>query len=210
MFILGIIKSWTFGGFGLDKTYILIFFVALSQFLVNFVYFVGMFYPSGSRVLLHVSCLRTIGQLFTEPLFALVMSDFVTRLSILRNERQIATKLQPLNLFLGGIALLRFTSAIPELLQIGGKRSLEEATILIRVEGMTHYQLLQESHSALAYQMVEGVSVTFSLVLVTFIAIWLHNRLLWGVWLVKTGLIIAVAVFGIQYVFEHTELAVRC
>jgi hypothetical protein len=37
MYVLVVIKVWTFGGFGLDKTYILIFFAALSQFLVNFV-----------------------------------------------------------------------------------------------------------------------------------------------------------------------------
>lgn len=116
--------------------------------------------------------------MFLEPVLVLTVSDFASRLCILRNERHIATKLQPLNTLLGGIALLRFTFAIPDLLQLSGK-SLEESTMLIKIEGMTHYQLLSESHTALAYWLVEGVFIGYSLLLITVVTVWLKTRLMW-------------------------------
>ena len=93
LYALGIIKTWSFGGFGLDKTYVLLFFQGLAQFLVNLVYLLGLFNLDGGRMLLHVSILRSLGQMFAEPLLAAIIGDFAVRLSILRNERALANKL---------------------------------------------------------------------------------------------------------------------
>jgi hypothetical protein len=58
LYALGIIKTWSFGGFGLDKTYVLLFFSGLCQFMINLVYMLGLFNLEGGRVLMHFSVLR--------------------------------------------------------------------------------------------------------------------------------------------------------
>ena len=102
---LGAIKAWTFGGFGLDKTYVLIFFAALVQFLVNLVLsilttnYLGLYNRlflqfrrriTLSSVISQVKhfkyyLYRTLGGLFVEPLLAMIMGDFMIRLCLLRN-----------------------------------------------------------------------------------------------------------------------------
>ncbi len=52
------IKVWSFGGFGLDKTYVLMFFEALAQLMGQMVLILGWLFKDGGRVLLNVSCLR--------------------------------------------------------------------------------------------------------------------------------------------------------
>ena len=56
--LLIVIKFWTFGGFGLDKTYVLLFFTSLSLSLPLIVDIFGFFSPNGGRILLHLSVLR--------------------------------------------------------------------------------------------------------------------------------------------------------
>lgn len=73
-----------------------------------------------------------------EPLFAMILGDFVARLCTLRNERQIANKLQPLNTLIAAIAVLRLITAIPQMLTLFG-HTIEESTMLIKVDGLTHY-----------------------------------------------------------------------
>jgi hypothetical protein len=99
--------------------------------------------------------------------------------------------------FIGGLAMLRFIATLPELLQLNMTKTLEESTMLIRVEGMTHYQLLIESHTSLSYWLVEGICLTFSLILVSFILVWLKTRIMWALWAFKFSILLAMAVFGV-------------
>ena len=104
----------------------------------------GFFFSNGSRVLLHLSCLKTLGAMFVEPIFAMILGDFAVRLCLLRNERMVANRILPFNTLIGAISVLRLITALPQLLTLFGN-TIEESTIFIRVEGMTHYQLLSES-----------------------------------------------------------------
>ena len=85
--LLAVIKCWSFGGFGLDKTYILLFFTAVALTLPLLVDLFAYFNPYGGRLLLHISILRTLGNMFVDPLLAMTVIDFTNRVCILRNER---------------------------------------------------------------------------------------------------------------------------
>ncbi len=60
-----------------------------------------------------IDFIRTLGGMFVEPIFAMILGDFVVRLCILRNERAIAQKLEPVNILIGSAAVLRLLTTIP-------------------------------------------------------------------------------------------------
>ena len=115
--------------------------------------------------------------MFVEPFFAMILGDFVVRLCILRNERTLANKLQPINNLIGALSILRFcTTGIPEILNITTK--LDESNILVKIEGLTRYELVSETYNARAYQLVEGFCIMYSIVLIGFLTVWLKTRFL--------------------------------
>jgi hypothetical protein len=128
-----------------------------------------------------------------EPVFTLILSDFASRLCILRNERHLANKLQPLNYFIGAIALLRFVSLLPQLLFTS---DMEQVNVLTKTEGLTHYALPGES--TLAYNLVDGICVAYSIILLTFLTVWLKTRMLCFLWLAKLAMLIAIAIYSVQ------------
>ena len=146
----------------------------------------GLAYSEGGRFLLHLSTLRSIGQLFIEPTFAMIAADFVQRLCVLRNERQLAMKLEPVNSLLAALTLVRLATILPGVL---GLPSVESTTLLVRVTGQTRYELASESASA--YRTAECLFVlSYSLVLSAFVAVWLRSKMLWCLWLLKAGLLL--------------------
>ena len=143
-----------------------------------------------------MSCLRTLGQLFIEPLFCMILGDFTIRLCNLRNERQLATKLQPLNTLISALSLLRLGRAISELFAL----DLSATTTFQALPGQIHYALYSEASDALSYQLLEGVFLLFTLTLIIFSVIWLRSRTLTLVWLVKAGIFIAKVAFSVRSV----------
>ena len=66
-----------------------------------------------------------------EPLIVLIMIDFITRLSYLRNERHIAYKISPLTLFVGGISIVRLMGSFPNMFVNIDK------SVFLNIEGIT-------------------------------------------------------------------------
>ena len=116
----------------------------------------------------------------------MIAADFVQRLCILRNERQLAMKLEPFNMLLAALTLVRLATTLPEVL---GLPSIDGTTLLVRETGQTRYELASESTSA--YRIAECLFVlSFSVVLSAFVTVWLRSKTLWCLWLLKTGLLL--------------------
>ena len=116
----------------------------------------------------------------------MIAADFVQRLCVLRNERQFAMKLEPANMLIAGLTLVRVATTLPEIL---GLPSIEGTTLLVRVKGQTRYELASESTSA--FRITDSLFVlSFSLVLSAFLAVWLRSKTLWCLWLLKAGLLL--------------------
>ena len=71
--------------------------------------------------------------MFIEPIVTLIISDFVVRLSNLRNERHISQKLSNLTWFISFIAITRFAMSLPDLFVYA------ERSVFIHEAGMTYY-----------------------------------------------------------------------
>ena len=125
--------------------------------------------------------------LFTEPLFALILVDFIERLSSLRNEKHISTKIKPLAYFIGAACLLRLASLIPDLFY-----STERA-VLITYEGGCHYQMTFELSPY--YQSADLLFIGISMALMVFAKLWLKTNVLFGLWLFKLGVQILTIAF---------------
>eukprot|EP00347_Sterkiella_histriomuscorum_P010271 403376936 len=101
---------------------------------------------SGGRVLFNLSFIRQVAQMFIEPFFVMILTDFTVRLCNLRNERQISQKLKPFSFFIGLLSLLRFFSTFPDLFVN------VENVIFVNYEGSTHYKLTFED--SIPYQAI--------------------------------------------------------
>jgi hypothetical protein len=105
--------------------------------------------------------------MFIEPLFTLILADFVTRLCNLRNEKQITVKIKPLTKFVGILSVLRLVSLLPDLFYF------VDRAILISYEGGTHYKMTSEWASY--YQLMDLVFISMSLLLTLIITVWLKT-----------------------------------
>ncbi len=121
----------------------------------------------------------------------MLITDFTNRLCLLRNERQIASKLNPLNFLIAGISIVRLIGQLPELFSM----KLEDTSILIQVEGSTYYQTHGETASA--YQLIDLACLLISVTLLTFMQVWLKTHLLHFLWLVKLTLYLALMFFNV-------------
>ena len=124
----------------------------------------------------------------------MILADFTIRLCNLRNERQLATKLQPLNTLISALSLLRLGRACSELFAL----DLSATTTFQGLPGQVHYALSSEASDALSYQLLEGVFLLYTLTLIIFSVIWLRSRTLTLVWLVKAGIFIAKVAFSVR------------
>ena len=125
--------------------------------------------------------------MFTEPIFAMIISDFTNRICILRNERQLASKINPLNFFIAGISLIRLFGQLPDLFTT----NLEDTSILVSMEGSTYYESHSETLSA--YRLIDLTCIVLSLILLSFLRRWLRANLLTFLWLAKLSLYITLA-----------------
>jgi hypothetical protein len=71
----------------------------------------------------------------------MILGDFTIRLCNLRNERQLATKLQPLNTLISALSLLRLVRALSELFAM----DLSATTYFRALPGQIHYALSSEA-----------------------------------------------------------------
>lgn len=129
--------------------------------------------------------------MFTEPIFAMIVTDFTNRICLLRNERQIASKLNPLNYLLAGISVVRLLGQLPELFTT----KIDETSILISVEGSTYYQSHGETGSA--YYLIDLTCLLISITLMTFLQQWLKTHLLFFLWVVKLSIYLAITIFSV-------------
>ncbi len=131
--------------------------------------------------------------MFVEPLLAMVVTDFTNRVCTLRNERQIASKMEPMNYLIAAISMVRLIGALPE---IFAKR-IEDTSILITMEGATYYRNLSES--ANFNNLIDATSLVISLTLMAFIHRWLKTKLLTILWLLKFSIQVALILFGVSF-----------
>ena len=74
---------------------------------------------------------------------------------------------------------------------------LEASNVLIKVEGMTHYELVGEGSTVLAYNLVDCICHAYSLLLIGFLCVWVRARLLTFFWLVKVGIFVASTLLAV-------------
>ena len=126
----------------------------------------------------------------------MILGDFTIRLCNLRNERQLATKLQPLNTLISALSLFRLVRAFTELFAM----DLSTTTTFKALPGQVHYALSSEASDALSYQLLEGVFLLYTLTLIIFSVIWLRSKILSLLWLTKAGLFIVKVAFSVHSV----------
>jgi hypothetical protein len=136
----------------------------------------------------------------------MILGDFTIRLCNLRNERQLATKLQPLNTLISALSLLRLVRTLSELFAM----DLSTTTTFQALPGQVHYALFSEASDALSYQLLEGVFLLYTLTLIIFSVIWLRSKTLTLLWLIKAGLFIAKVAFSVHSVLlEDTSMTLN-
>ncbi|CAI2379981.1 unnamed protein product [Moneuplotes crassus] len=101
---------WTFGGFGIEKNFVLLFFLALIILINAVVEFIGGILLEG-YVLQNLCFLRSSLNIFLTPIIVLVLNGFIIRIAELRNQFRLKEKLayiNPMIFIITGTFFLKF------------------------------------------------------------------------------------------------------
>jgi len=100
-----IMMVWSFGGFGLHRTYVFLCFCNMLIVADYLIQILGYF-TQGGFILLNLCFVKEVIMTFYFPLLAATMADIASRLAFLKNEKYVFMKVRKLPVY---IAILSIT-----------------------------------------------------------------------------------------------------
>ena len=176
----GLTMVWTFGGFGIDKAFILWFFYNLFVFSDSLILFLGSLLKGG-YVLLNIWFARSIMNIFLYPWWVFILNGFVIRIAKLKGSFRFRDRIRYINRFVFFISVCQF-------LQFWYKNMLTMENSALRSANVSHFYVF-EIERGFTFNLMKLFWISYSLMISLFFYVWTGGKFLFLSMIVATVLV---------------------